>query len=282
MGIIRGAILTTLSLILLLSFFLMAISLTLSWSLEFDTVQPALKDSVNELAEEQFNLDENIEGKMVLMQAYCANNTEFVLHEGEYTLVLPCDVVNKGSNEVINFGINSIIEQIYYTNYDCGFWNCLKETKTSFVLFSEKARSYWNSKFYIFLLTSIGLSTLIFFLSQRKHSAFLITGALLVISVLPLIKINLLLSSSIIPASLVEVIKSFFTKSYNVFLILLMVGILIFLFGISLHFFGLGNRMSKWFSKNKENVSKEDVKEIVKQEIQSKENPKKNLKNPKE
>lgn len=274
MGIIRGATVTVLSIILLLSFFLMAISLTLSWSLEYETIKPELKNSINELASEQFSLNENIEGRIVSMQTYCLSNEEFVFEEEGYVLEIPCNVVSKGSNAVIDFGIDSIIEKIYYQEYNCGFWKCIKETGTPFVLLSENAMSYWKSKFYLLLLISVILSTLIFLISHRKHNAFLLTGILMIVSVLPLVKINFILSSPLIPKSLGGIIQTFFTKSYNVFLIMFIIGFLIFLFGISLHFFGLGSRIARWLSRNREGVSSEDVKEIVHAEISKKKSKK--------
>ncbi len=270
MGFIRTAIITALSILLLLSFFLMAITLTLSWSLEYDTIKPELQNSINELASEEFGLNEIIGQEINLMQMYCMNNTKFVIEEEGYILEIPCNIVGEGSEAIIDYGINSVIEKIYYQEYNCDFWKCVKETNTPFVLLSEKARSYWKSKFHFFLLTSLAIATLIFFTSKRKHTVLLLSGILLILSVLPLVKISLLFSNPLIPNSLTGIIEGFFTRSFNVFLIFSIIGLFIFLFSMALHFFDIGKRMSNWFTKNKESVSSDDIKNIVHNEISKK------------
>ena len=270
MGILKGTIITILSFILLISLFLMSISLTMSWSLEYDTIKPNLKVAVKDTLGQEINLTSYINQGMPIMQAHCENNSEFVFNQEGYTFVLQCEKIRQGPEAIIDHSLDSLIEEAYYQEYDCKFFECLKETDTSLVLVSEKAREYWKSNFYIFLFISLALSTLIFIISNNKATTFLITGGLLIISSLPLLKIKWFLLKLPIPKEFENIILAFFTKSTNVFWILTIIGLLLFLFGISLHFFGLGQKLANWFSKNKENVSKDEVKNIVKEEVEKK------------
>lgn len=273
MGFLRGAISTIIGIVLLISLFVMNASLTITWSLEYETLKPVLKDVVKDLAQEQFELEGDLGENIVLMQMYCENETEFVFSQQGYTFVIPCKVINQGGDAVVNYGSELLIEKIYYAEYDCEYWDCVKKTDNFLVLVSEKSHDYWQSKFYVFLLTSIALFVLMFLVSNRKSNAFIFSGILTIISSLPFIK--LLWLANFAPEAVRPVFLSFFVKSYNVFIVVAIVGLFLLGLGIAFHFLRWGLKISKLFRKDskededneEEDLDKEDVKKIVKKEL---------------
>lgn len=272
MGFIRSGIVTVLAVVLLMSLFLMNASLTLTWSLEYDTLKPVIKEAVGGLVEEEFGLGDYLDDTISLMQIYCLNETEFIFNEGGYTFVIPCETINQGKDAVLDEGSDILIDSVYYAEYDCDYWECVKETDDFLVLISEKAHDYWRSKFFIFLLTSLALFVLIFIVTNKKSNAFILGGILAIVSSIPFIKLSWL--SIFVPEEFKSIFMSFFARSHNVFLIMLIIGFFLLGLGITFHFLKWGLRISKLFRKDSgededsdEDVSKEDVKKIVKKEM---------------
>jgi hypothetical protein len=273
MGFLRGALVTVLGVVLLISLFVMNAALTITWSLEYETLKPVLKDVVGDLTQEQFDeVEIYLEEAIEVMQLYCENETEFVFSQEGYTFVIPCEVIFQGSKAVIDYGTDNLIEEIYYKQYDCKYWDCVKKTNDFLVLISEKSHSYWQGKFYIFLLTSIALFVLMFLVSNRKSNAFIFSGVLTIISSLPFIKLIWL--ANLVPESIRYIFLSFFAKSYNVFIMVFIIGVFLLGLGIAFHFLKWGLKISKLFRKDsgededdEEDLDKEDVKEIVKKEL---------------
>ena len=108
--------------LLLISFLVMNVFLTLSLSLEYDNVKPKISSVVKDLAENEINLTDEIEENFVFAEIYCQNNTEFIFSQGEYVFEIPCTIVDEGPESVIDYGINQIIDEVYYKEYDCGFF----------------------------------------------------------------------------------------------------------------------------------------------------------------
>lgn len=273
MGFIRGTAITFFSIVLLLSLFLMNVCLILSWSLEHDTFQPALKASASDFFKNSLNLDiENVlqEQASTLMKSYCLVKSEYTLTYENYSLTIPCEVIEKGTPSIIDYGLNSLIDKIYYAEYNCEFWKCIKETSIPFVLFSEKAMDYWRSKFILLAVISFVLFVLIFLVSKTKSIAFIIAGSLLVLSALPFGKLNLILT--FIPKKFAGIFSVFFTKSHNVFIIIFIIGLIFIGIGFVFRFFGWSMNFTNWFSKDsdKEEISKSEVREIVDEEIAKK------------
>lgn len=267
MGLIRSILIIISTIVLFLSLFIGNAFLTLAWSLEYDTVQPEISSLVKDLAEKEFGLSTMIDENLKLMELFCQDNPEFVFSQEEYTLVIPCEVILLGSDALLNYGIQSLTEQIYYKTYDCDFWNCIKLTDKPFVLVSEKARDYWNNKFYITFLLSLTLAILLFFLFEEKHSSFIVIGGLLILSSLPFMKISWVLSF-VSADSLMSFLPIFFIRAYNVFLMALLMGLGFVGVGIGLTFFNIGFKITNFISKfSKGDLSKKDVKDIVKQEV---------------
>jgi len=193
------------------------------------------------------------------------------------------------AQEVIDRGIENYIFDIYYEEHNCGFWECLKKESNSFVLVSQKAKEYWNVLFYWSLLASALLLTLLFVFSTSKNSPLIITGMLMMVTALPFRKITWILK--FIPDSpILDLIAAFFLKSYNVFIIMIIIGAILFGIGMAFDLFGLSMNISGFFSKlfrkekkgetslteevekdstkeDVDNSNKEEVKNIVKEEV---------------
>lgn len=286
MGLIRSGIVLTLGSILFMTLFMGNTFLTLSWSLEYDNVQDQM-GAVSIQAFDSFGFRDVIDENYDVMLLFCETNPSFKYSTEEFSIDVPCKVINSGLDNVIEYGARQITEDLYYREYNCNFFNCLKEDDGMYVLISEKAYDYWNSKFYLMMVISIILFVLMFLASTKKNSAFIIAGVLTIVSAVPFKKLDWILK--LVPTGdMGEIALAFFTKSYNVFLIMLIIGIGLLVFGIGFSLLGLGVKASNILNKlvpgrekkgeiplqeseNKEKrektFTKEEVKEIVKDEI---------------
>jgi hypothetical protein len=284
MGFIRGSLVVIVSVVLFLLLLIGNIFLTLSLSLNYDNVHSEFISTTQDIVDEM-DLPSIIDEKLELMELHCQTNLEFVFSEGGNTFVIPCDVVPKGSEAIISAGIESLVKEGYYQDYDCDFWNCLEKTGSPLFLVSEKARIYWNTKFYISLLVVIALIVSMFFLVEKKTSFPFIIGSLFVISSLPFMKLNNLIGvlanpiSAMVgfpdmPIDFLSIFSIFFSKANTVFLIMFILGISIVLVGVILKLFKIGFKISAFFSKRngKEKVAK--IKETPKDSKKSKEKSK--------
>ena len=233
MGLIRGSLFFIVGSLLLISFLAMNLFLTFGLSLDYDKVKPKIVSAVKNLAEDEINLTEEIKENFVFAEVHCQNNTDFVFSQDEYVFEIPCSVVSQGPDGFINYGINQAIDEIYYKSYECSFFDCLR-TEFPFFLISEQAKDSSKNRFYFSLIVSLILITLLFFLTEKKSSLFIITGSLLAISSLPFIKINTFLS--FLDDSFLGFVLVLFSESYNVFLISFTIGIIIIGMGVAMKF----------------------------------------------
>ena len=284
MGFIRGSVVVLVSSLLFLTLFLGNAFLTLSWSLEYNN----LETNANNVAVQAFDtlgIKEEIESNYNLMVIYCDNQEAFDFSSQGINIPIPCYEIAKGPEAVIQYSVSNALHDLYYRTYDCSFFECLKTGDGPYVLVSEVAMNYWKSKFKICLLGSILLFVLMFIFIEKKHSTLTVTGILMILSALPFRKLNWLLA--FLPeGNLTEMVLSFFTRSYNVFLIMTIIGVSLFAVGIAFEFLGIGLKITKFFTKEKatkekekkgsvpmiateekESFTKEEVKEIVREEL---------------
>ena len=79
--------------------------------------------------------------------------------------------------------------------YNCDFWDCLVKDEAPFFLVSKKAHDYWLEKFYFALVASLILLAITFFLVENKLNWPIYAGSILILSTIPLLKIESLLGS---------------------------------------------------------------------------------------
>ena len=267
MGFIRGGLLVIAGILLFLSLLLGSIFLILSWSLQYENVQKELGSVAKELTEDKFgliegdfNLTEEMEEAREFMEEHCQNESSYVFSEGGYTFVIPCDIldeVEESPSAFIDQGVENIIEQVYYDDYDCKFWDCFEKTEPPLFLVSEKAKNYWQDKFYLTLIAFVVLVVLIFFLVEHKQNMPIVVGSILIASSIPLTQLEKI-TMGFVGDSALSFLGVFFSKIGGVFWIIFVLGLVILGLGIALRLLDLD------FIKKK--ISKKDVKKIIREE----------------
>jgi|TARA_Y100000310_G_C20516648_1_gene731516 hypothetical protein len=260
MGMLRGGFLI-LGMILLLVAVLAANSfLALSMSLDYDNVQEEMNVIVREIVVEQMDVKESIVSRLPFMQLSCETNSEFVYNDDQsgYVFVFPCDVISEGVDSMITYGVGFIVEEVYYEDYDCGFFDCFAKLESPFFLVSQHAKDYWNGKFYLSLVVALILIALMYFLIEQKANLAIIAGGVFVVASLPFLKVGWFASLFL---GEWQVFEFLFIKASSVFWIS-------FIFGIVLVGVGIGLRI--WLAstgRDKRKFSKKEVRDIAKEEV---------------
>lgn len=285
MGAIRGVLLVFVCVFLFLSLLIGNVFWTLNLSLDYNNVKPEMSAIFDGTFEDQ-NLETVVEDNFEIMKSHCQTGNEYMFNydNSGYIFTLPCTVVLEGSDAVVNYIVNDFVEEFYYKDYDCDFIDCFEKVGP-FFLVSQKAKNYWSHNAYLFLISSLILVVLLFLLTEKKLNTFIITGVLLIIASLPFAKLDLIFSffSDKLVLGLLTI---FFTESYTIFVISLVLGIILLGIGILLKIFKVGFKISNIcskFSKKKEKISEDTTKHIVKKEISKKKKvkPEKKLQIPK-
>ncbi len=118
MGFIRGGLVVIVSVLLFLSFLAGSLFLTMDLSLDYDTIRPELVSVVKDIYGYSADMNQAIEDRLPSMQTYCENNSEFVFSEQGYTFAIPCNIVMQGSEAVSEEGVNSLVKDVYYKEYN--------------------------------------------------------------------------------------------------------------------------------------------------------------------
>lgn len=268
MGLLRGGFVFFLGILLFFSFLAMNSFFILGSSLKYENVKeglyPIIQNTGQQIPKEligDFNITKAAENEFSKAKRYCANanNTGYVFSYEGYTIKVPCaSIVNSNnSGAFINESFDSAIYDIYYKQYDCDFWDCFSKTELPFFLVSEKAKDYWQGKFYFFFLLSLILIALIFLFSENRHSTPITVGILLILSALPLLKIGDLLYA--LAGKFSVFLNLFLNSTKIVFLLSLILGLLLIAAGISFRVW------NPWGIKEK--LSRNEVREIVRQEM---------------
>jgi hypothetical protein len=256
----------------------MNLSLTVSWSLEHDTLQSSIKASAGDFLKNSLDSENVLGGETnKIMQSYCLVNSEYKFTYENYNFTIPCDVIKKGTDSIVDYEMTYLIDTVYYAEYNCEFWKCVKESSVPFVLVSEKAMDYWRAKFLLLAIISFVLFVLIFLISKNKPITVLVTGILLVISSLPFRSLHWALG--FIPTEFSGIFSIFFTRAHSVFIIIFIIGLVFIGIGLVFRLFGWSMNLIKQASEDsgKEGISKSEVRKIVDEEI-SKENVSKSKK----
>ncbi len=272
MGFIRGSAFVIISVVFFITLLLMNSMWVISSSLDYENIKQELVPVVKQTLKENINITSIIElQKYPKMQQYCKNMSEgegYVFSVENYTFVVPCSELSNGTEAVIDSAIANFVHEQYYKEYSCDFWNCFdKETLPTFVV-SQHSKDYWQSKLYLSILAAFVLVGLMFFLIEKKTNLPLVAGSLVILSSLLFAKleifitwmINWLLTSPINLDTFLKFFSIVFTKSYKVFLIMLIIGLALLAFGIILKFFSIGFKIEEFFSKFGSKANKEQEK----------------------
>ena len=285
MGLIKGTLLFFVVILLFVSLLLANIFLTMALSLQPEAVKPRISSllinsdgSLNGF-DNQVNLRNAVDENLEFMVKECQNKSEFRFANPELDidLSIPCSNVAQGTDSILNYSVNKFVLDSYYKDYDCNFFDCFGKTNSPVFLVSNKAKIYWQGKFYLFLLVSLVLFLGLLFLTQNKNNAFIILGILMILSALPLFKIEVFLSpilkfmlgfinfSDNIANSLLPQISSiFFSKALIVFWIMFIIGIFFFLLGLTIKLLHFSFFLSKFTGTKAKESNKKDTKNIEK------------------
>lgn len=249
MGAIRGLLLVFVSTLFLISVFSSFMLFTLSSSLKYDNVKTELTPLIKNLAQEQLGLSQKIDGLLPAMKSYCNSSSEYVFSYDNYTMVIPCNVISQGKEAILDYGSNELVKQIYYKEYTCSFFQCLKQTGLPTFLISEQTRVFLLNRFYLIFSFSIALFALMFLLAEKKSNAGILSGIFIIISALPLLKLDQLISS--LAGSFSSLVKVFFSASRSVFFAGVIIGGSLLVAGIIFRLFGIGVKISSFIFKFK-------------------------------
>jgi len=272
MGFIRSGVVFILAIALFLGLFVGNLFLTLNLSLEYDQVSPYIQNLSEDFAMSSGSkalILQNYETKKILCQKGDQVSLDFTFDTEK--IAVPCEVINKDGKSVIEFVINESIPIYYYKDYNCTFIECIQTKGESLALISEKAKTYWEEKFYSVALISLIIFVLLFIFVKEKHSAFILSGIMVIFSAIPFRQITWLLS--LLPEFLpFKIIPIFFTKAADVFMIMIILGILLISLGIGIKFFDWGIKLNELiksiFKKDPtQELTKEEVKEIAGEKV---------------
>ena len=243
---IRGALVFFVGVLLLILLIVGNILWTINLSLNYENVKTGLVDAAKKETNVNFNQ------YMPAMQAHCLNNLEYSLNSDLLGSVsIPCDIIAQGQDSVLNYVVGKYVEANYYKEYDCDLFNCPVETLAPFVYVSQHAKNYWNQWFYYSLFASLILIALMFLLIEKKKKIFFNVGMLMIISSLPLLFLNWLVSYF----NFADIL---FSKSSIIFWVVFILGIILVTIGIGLNFWKFNS------GKEEEDSEEEEVKEKVK------------------
>ncbi len=253
MNFIRGSLLVLISTLLLVSFLFLGIFATLNSSLEYEIVKPQIQSFIKEIVKNEINktiIDKQVE----ILQTHCKTNPDYSFNDRatNYTFVIPCEVIAKGTDEIINAEANTLIDGYYYKNYECEFLKCFKKENPLFLV-SQHAKDFWKKQVYILLFISIILAGLIFLLVERKNNFSILTGSLLIAGFLPLLAFSEISKFAVsilaldFPFDLSSIALIFFSKANSVFLTGLIIGAILIGMSIFLKLLKIGIEVEEWF-----------------------------------
>lgn len=241
MGIIRGGGFFIASLLFFVLISLGGILWTMSLSLDYNVVKPELSSVIITLVNENSNFSQIIDDKIPAIELHCqASPDDFVFQQGDYTIVIPCDVAQQGSNAIFEKSVNDMVDSIYYKKYECGFVQCFKESNgnPSFLV-SEMSKNYLKNKVYLIFVISLILLALMFLLIESKSNLALSVGIFMLLNSLLFFKLEWMFS--FFPDNFVlDIVSIFFTQSTTVFWAYFIAGILSLIIWVVLKFFSLG------------------------------------------
>jgi hypothetical protein len=240
-----GIVICAIILFLLLIF--AGISGTLNYSLSYENVQSNINPILKQVIEEQIEPQVNISELIYFAQIVCLTEKEITQEFENYTFILPCETINLGKDNVINYIIDYLIKEIYYKEYTCEFLNCFEEQNIPLFLISSHAKIYWQSIFYKTLIFMLAIIFLIFLLVEKKANGLILVGSLSLISSFILLKLKIvginiirgLLSqqntSNINLDNLIpKIINIFLSESENIFLFMFIISLILIILGIIL------------------------------------------------
>ncbi len=264
MGFLRSGFVVLLSVLFFVSLLTTGLFATVSSSLSYENVQPKISSIATQIVEEQIGESEMVGELTPYLETYCIENSEVTYELEGYTFVFPCEVLKQSTENIVAYGVNYLIEDFYYKNYTCDFWECFEEEDMPLFLVSEYGRDYWKSWFIKSFLISLLLATGMILLSRKKSNGFVLTGAITVFVSLIVLKfgkigafifkmiispVSSALSAETSQVVLTEIVDVFFSSSGKVFLWMFIIALILIGVGILLRLFRIGFKISDFFKR---------------------------------
>ncbi len=257
MGLIRGTIIFTLTVLLFISLFAVNIFLTLSSSVNYNNVEPYM---INITQTSALNSGSSATALQEIYQkkAECKNSTSVNFTFEGSSINIPCQIISSGEKPTIDYLVNQTAKNEYYKNYTCSFIECVKNDPSA--LISQMAKEYWDSELRTMILLSLAIFGLLFLFSKEKHNAFIVAGIASVLSSIPFRQINWLISliSEFLPF---RILPAFFSSAPAVSNLMLIIGIILIFSGVAFGFFKWGIKIGSFIESILKKMKKEEKKE---------------------
>ena len=253
MGFARGSLLGFVGVLLFLSLLIGNLFWIFSSSLEYGQ----LKSEITPLISLKIN---KTLPDVEFMNFSCINESEFVFYQSQFEtqILIPCEIVDLGREEILSYSEDYILEDSYYGEYDCSFVNCLfGKGFIPMFAFSKTSKNYFQGRFLFFLLISLILTGVVFLLVSQKLNFLPILGGLIIISAIPLKKLGVAITF-LLPSFFEEFGLVFVSKAEFVSSIILTFGLIVLVLGLIWKFLK--------FDRVKKKFTRREVEEIVKAE----------------
>lgn len=279
MGLIRGILLVLVCILLFFFVFFTGVFATLNSSLSFNVVKSQANPFMQDFVESHVD-KEIINNQNLILNNQCLNEIEYIFKDDftNYTFAVPCEVILNGTEAIINYEANSLIEKYYYEEYNCDFWKCFKEVETPLFLVSQYSADYWKSRYYNFLFISILFMGLLFLLIRNKINFPIVLGFLVSLSFVPISFLDSigkfflriifsLMKGAFNSAGSIDIssfVLIFFSKADDVFWTGFLIGLILIAIGFFIRLIKVGFKLShlfkiEWGAKKKEEeLSKKD------------------------
>jgi hypothetical protein len=286
MGFIRGSLLVITSFLLFLSILSSNIFLIATMTLDYDNVKPELINIANDLIQQQLGegvqeIKSNLEEYNEELEKFCEEGEEFNLQEFGYNISFSCDDLEEKTVEsFVETNIGNFVDELYYKDYGCEFWDCIKGGDPLFLI-SENSHDYWKSKLYqSFWIIGI-LLILVFILVVEKSNTFILSGSLFIGASLPFLGLNKLLEF-LLEKEILQFLTIILSKANLVFWISFLIGFVLLVAGISFRIFEVGLKFVSFLQKFKkadseEKLVKKKINESKPEKIEKKSFEKENL-----
>ncbi len=261
MGFIRKSIVVIISVTLFIFLLLSSFLLIILTSLEYDNVHKEVVPFVKNLLDTTTNVSGKISAVYPMINKSCENKTSFYFETPQGIFNLSCDVVAEGSDAIFEDIVSKKIDEIYYKNYECKFFDCFKKEDIPLFLVSKHSLDYFRH-LYVYTLIIVGLLFILLFLFvSNKSNSFIILGSLLLLVSLPFYKIILFFLRIINSGPFSKLFAVLLSNSTGVYLKYLIIGLLFLGVGAIMKLFSIGFKINslieKFFDKRKSNKEKD-------------------------
>ncbi len=255
MGLISKALTLIFSFLLFISLVFGAIFFTINLSLEYNEVQKNaapfvenyLRQTLNQKVSTTDKILETILSIELIQKIPFTNNLKQSLEQKMKSGDL--------NNVSLQQETQEFIQEMYYAEYACDYWDCFSISEVPFFLISQKSQNYWYANFRYLGIASLILMAILFLLVSQKRNFFVLMGILSLLASLPLWGIKKLIAI-FFKGQILDFANIFFDKSGYIATVLVAIGIALIALAIIFGLFGLGFKIFSWIDRIKVKLPK--------------------------